>query len=151
MLDRRGSNQPNVSFSPVCSLPDLMSLSSWLRLGPNSMNAFHSVKTRGRTSALTKLEGRQRAAGRRRRLQAQGPVGEGLVAVDLPAHVHAGVAEGVVHVALDVGHRFGLPQADGLGPVSVRVKLESAGAGRDVLVFDQLDATLQGRRRVGEA
>ena len=41
-VDRRGSNQPNVSFGPVCRLPDLMSLSSWLRLGANSMNAFHS-------------------------------------------------------------------------------------------------------------
>jgi hypothetical protein len=39
------------------------------------------------------LRGGQRPAGRRRGLQAQGPVGEGLVAIDLPADVHAGTAK----------------------------------------------------------
>lgn len=39
------------------------------------------------------LKGGQRPAGRRRGLQAQGPVGEGLVAIDLPAVVHAGTAK----------------------------------------------------------
>jgi hypothetical protein len=39
------------------------------------------------------LKGGQRPVGRRRGLQAQGPVGEGLVAIDLPAVVHAGTAK----------------------------------------------------------
>jgi hypothetical protein len=39
------------------------------------------------------LKGGWRPAGRRRGLQAQGPVGEGLVAIDLPADVHAGTAK----------------------------------------------------------
>jgi hypothetical protein len=39
------------------------------------------------------LKGGQRPAGRRRGLQAQGPVGEGLVAIDLPADEDAGTAK----------------------------------------------------------
>jgi hypothetical protein len=39
------------------------------------------------------LRGGQRPAGRRHGLQVQGPVGEGLVAIDLPADIHAGTAK----------------------------------------------------------
>jgi hypothetical protein len=48
---------------------------------------------------------RQRVAnppGRRRGLQAQGPLGEGLVAIDLPADVHAGTAKSTLWPAPEV-------------------------------------------------